>query len=304
MWSLGGPVHGSAVALWAGLAPIVALLLGHRRLAALLVVSYAALIVASVLVPAPVGATTPVVLREVFFILNLAGVPLVAWLLVRVFAGGREGALSSVRSMIRRYLPAEVVDALTADPRRLELGGEVAQVTIMFADLGGYSSYAETRSPTEVVRLLNRYFALTLPAILEEGGTPIQLPGDAVVAAFGAPTPRPDHAIRACRAALSILERTAPLASGPDGGPRFHIGINSGPALVGNIGSEEYRNFVAIGDTTNVAARLQSTAKAGEVVLGPETARLLDGSLPLSALGAVRVKGREQPVEAFTIRAE
>jgi class 3 adenylate cyclase len=304
MWTLGGLVHGSAVALWAGLAPIVALLLGHRRLAALLVVSYAALIVASVLVPAPVGATAPDAPRDVFFILNLAGVPLVGWLLVRVFAGGREGALSSVRSMIRRYLPAEVVDALTADPRRLELGGEIAQVTIMFADLGGYSSYAETRSPAEVVRLLNRYFALSLPAILEEGGTPVQLPGDAVVAAFGTPTPRPDHAIRACRAALSILERTAPLASGPDGGPRFHIGINSGPALVGNIGSEEYRNFVAIGDTTNVAARLQSEAKAGEIVLGPETARLLDGSLPLTPLGAVRVKGREQPVEAFTIRAE
>ena len=304
MWTLGGPVPGSAVALWAGLAPIVALMLGHRRLAAFLAVSYAALIVASVVVPAPVGATVPAAVQEVFFILNLAGVPLVAWLLVRVFAGGREGALSSVRSMIRRYLPAEVVAALTADPRRLELGGEIAQVTVMFADLGGYSTYAETRSPAEVVGLLNRYFALSLPAILEEGGTPMQLPGDAVVAVFGAPTPRADHANRACRAALAILERTAPLASGPTGGPRFHIGINSGPALVGNIGSEEYRNFAAIGDTTNVAARLQSEAKAGEIVLGPETARLLDGSLPLTALGPVRVKGRSQPVQAFTTRAE
>ena len=304
MWTLGGPVPGSAVALWAGLAPIVALMLGHRRLAALLAVSYAALILASVVVPAPVGATVPAAVQDVFFILNLAGVPLVAWLLVRVFAGGREGALSSVRSMISRYLPAEVVAALTADPRRLELGGEIAEVTVMFADLGGYSTYAETRSPGEVVALLNRYFALSLPAILEEGGTPVQLPGDAVVAVFGAPTPRADHANRACRAALAILERTAPLASGSTGGPRFHIGINSGPALVGNIGSEDYRNFAAIGDTTNVAARLQSEAKAGEIVLGPETARLLDGSLPLTALGPVRVKGRSQPVQAFTTRAE
>jgi len=304
MWTLGGPVPGSAVALWAGLAPIVALMLGHRRLAAFLAVSYAALILASVVVPAPVGATVPAAVQDVFFILNLAGVPLVAWLLVRVFAGGREGALSSVRSMISRYLPAEVVAALTADPRRLELGGEIAEVTVMFADLGGYSTYAETRSPGEVVALLNRYFALSLPAILEEGGTPVQLPGDAVVAVFGAPTPRADHANRACRAALAILERTAPLASGSTGGPRFHIGINSGPALVGNIGSEDYRNFAAIGDTTNVAARLQSEAKAGEIVLGPETARLLDGSLPLTALGPVRVKGRSQPVQAFTTRAE
>jgi class 3 adenylate cyclase len=73
---------------------------------------------------------------------------------------------------------------------------------------------------------------------------------------------------------------------------------------VGNIGSEEYRNFAAIGDTTNVAARLQSAAKAGEIVLGPETARLLDGSIPLTALGPVRVKGRAQAVDAFTIRTD
>jgi len=302
MWSLGGPVDGSAVALWAGLAPIVALLLGHRRLASLLAAVYAALIVVSVLAPAPVNATGAA-FRDLFFVLNLAGVPLVAWLLVRVFAGGREGALASVRSVVRRYLPPELVTALRADPQRLDLGGEVADVTILFADLGGYSTYAESRAPADVVALLNRYFAAALPAILEEGGTPIQLPGDAVFAVFGAPTPRPDHASRACSAASSILDRTAHLAEPPIGGPRFSIGINSGPALVGNIGSDEYRNFTAIGDTTNVASQLQDAAAAGEIVIGPETARLLDGSVALAPLGAISVKGRTQPVDAFRIRA-
>lgn len=300
MWSLGGPVDGSGVGLWAGLAPIVALLLGHRRLATLLAGVYATLIVVTVVAPAP--ASSPGTdLRDLFFILNLAGVPLVAWLLVRVFAGGREGALASVRSVVRRYLPPELVAALDADPRRLDLGGEVAEVTVMFADLGGYSTYAESRAPSEVVGLLNRYFAAALPAILEEGGTPVQLPGDAVFAIFGAPTPRADHAERACRAADAILRRTAHLAELPTGGPRFSIGINSGPALVGNIGSDEYRNFTAIGDTTNVASRLQNLAGPGEVVIGPETARLLGGTVELIPLGPVTVKGRAQPVEVFRV---
>lgn len=301
MWSLGGPVAGSVVGLWAGLGPIVALLLGHRRLATLLAAVYVALIVITVLAPAPASSGSAA-LRDLFFILNLAGVPLVAWLLVRVFAGGQEGALASVRSVVGRYLPPQLVAALHADPHRLDLGGEVAEVTVLFADLGGYSTYAESRAPSEVVALLNRYFAASLPAILEEGGTPVQLPGDAVFAVFGAPVPHADHAARACRAANAILRRTAHLAEPPVVGPRFSIGINSGPALVGNIGSDEYRNFTAIGDTTNVAARLQKLAGSGEIVIGPETARQLGGSQELIPLGPVMVKGRAQPVDAFHMR--
>ena len=301
MWALGGPISGSAVALWAGLGPILALLLGHRRLATLLAGAYAALVFVSVLAPAPVDADTAVASRELLFALNLAGVPLVAWLLVRVFAGGREGALASVRTVVRRYLPADFVTLLSADPQRLDLGGQVAEVTLLFADLGGYSAYAEARAPTEVVALLNRYFGAALPAIIEEGGTPVHLPGDAVFAIFGAPTLRADHAARACRAAREILERTAHLGEPPISGPRFSIGINSGPALVGNIGSDDYRNFTAIGDTTNVASRLQNAARAGEIVIGPETARLLDGTWEMVALGAIPVKGRSNTVDAFRI---
>ena len=302
MWLLGGPVGGSGVAVWAGLSPVVALLLGHRRLATLLAVVYAGLIGLTVLAPAPVDGTTASPLRDLFFLLNLAGAPLVVWLLVRVFAGGREGALASVRAVVRRYLPPELVTALSADPQRLDLGGELAEVSLLFADLGGYSTYAEGRPPAEVVTLLNRYFAVALPAILDEGGTPVQLPGDAVFAIFGAPTPRADHAARACRAAQAILKRTAFLTEPPIGGPRFSIGINSGPALVGNIGSDEYRNFTAIGDTANVAARLQNVASAGEIVIGPETARQLARAVDVTPLGSISVKGRTQLVEAFRVR--
>ena len=303
MWSLGGFDSGSAVALWASLGPITALLLGHRRAALLLALWYTVLMAVSVIVPAAPPPPLPAWLREGLFLLNLTGVPLLAWLLVRLFAGGRDGALTSVREMVRRYFSPDLAEMLLADPRRAELGGEIAQVTVLFADLGSYSSYAETRAPGEVVEMLNAYFGIALPAILELGGLPIQLAGDAVMAVFGAPKPQPDHASRACRAALAILERTEPLATGPRQGPRFHIGVNSGPALVGNIGSEDYRNFTAIGDTTNLAARLQGIARPGEVVIGPLTAANLDGPFELSSLGLVNVKGRVEPTEVYALRS-
>lgn len=301
MWTLGGIVPGSAVALWSSLGPLSALLLGHRRAAVLLAAGYSLLVAASAIVPLPSGVPLPDWLREAFFALNLIAVPLVAWLLVQLFADGREGALMTVRRVVGRYFSPDVAAMLLADPRKADLGGEIAEVTVLFADLGSYSTYAEKRAPVDVVEMLNRYFGVALPAIVERGGVPVQLAGDAVMAVFGAPTRQPDHASRACRAALDILERTEPLASGAHPGPRFHIGVNSGPALVGNIGSEEYRNFTAIGDTTNLAARLQGIAKPGEAVVGPLTAALVGGSFELTPIGPVTVKGRVEPAEVFAL---
>jgi class 3 adenylate cyclase len=301
MWALGGFVAGSAVALWAALAPLTALLLGHRAEALLLAGAYSALIVASAIAPMPAVPLLPAAVRQGLFVLNLTGVPLVTLLLVRLFVGGRESALAAIRGIVGRYFPPDVVATLIADPRRTDLGGEIAEVSVLFADLGGYSTYAEHRPPAEVVAMLNRYFAIALPSILDQGGTPVQLAGDAIVAVFGAPTPQPDHASRACRSALEILARTEVLARTDPPGPRFHIGINSGPAVVGNIGSEEYRNFTAIGDTTNLAARLEGLAKPGQVVVGPETARQLGAAFTLAPLGSVQVKGRLGAVDAFRL---
>ncbi len=301
MWSLGGFVSGSAVAVWAGLTPIIALLLGHRRAALGLAGAYAVLMVASSLVPTPGSLVVPAWFQETLFVLNLGAVPLVAFLFVRLFSGDRAGALATVRRVVERYFSADLAEVLLADPSRAELGGQIAQVSVLFADLGSYSTYAEKRPPAEVVAMLNAYFGIALPAIQAEGGVPTQLAGDAVMAVFGAPKSQPDHAARACRAALAILERTESLAAGPQPGPRFHIGVNSGPALVGNIGSEAYRNFTAIGDTTNLAARLQDVAKPGKIVIGPLTAQALDGTFMLTPLGSITVKGRSEPAESFVL---
>jgi class 3 adenylate cyclase len=257
---------------------------------------------ASAVVPTPVPPTLPAWLRDGMFPLNLTGVPALALVLVWLFSGSREGSLTSVRRIVRRYFSPDLAVLLLTDPRRAELGGEIALVTVLFADLSSYSTYAETRAPSEVVAMLNEYFGIALPAILEQGGLPTQLAGDAVMAVFGAPKPQADQRSRACAAALAIVERTEALATGTRPGPRFHIGINSGPALVGNIGSDAYQNFTAIGDTTNLAARLGGVAKPGEVVIGPVTAADLDGRFELSPLGPVTVKGRVEPTQAYSLR--
>ena len=310
MWSLGGFVEGAAVALFASYAPLGALLLGHRRLAPILLLVYIGLVVAS---PAVVGSglfesfrgePLPADLISTFFVMNLAAVPALAWLLVRTFSGGRAGMLSAARGIVRRYLGPAAGDRFLADPRRQELGGEIADVTVMFADLGGFSTYAETRSPTQVVELLNRYFALILPIIIDEGGTPMQLPGDAVMSVFGAPMPLGDHVIRACRAARRMHRAVEAATAGEAEAaqaPRFRIGVNSGPALVGNIGSEEFRNFTAIGDTTNLAQRLQTLAEPGQTVIGPGTAAALGTDGRLTPIPPLRVKGREQLVQSYLL---
>ena len=307
MWALGGFVDGSAVALFASAAPIFAILLGHRRLAPILLLVYVGLVAAT---PAMVasgafdglgGDRLPAGMVTLFFALNLATVPAITWLLVLAFSGGREGMLSAARGIVRRYLAPAAADQFLADPRRQELGGDIAEVTVLFADLGGFSTYAESRSPAAVVELLNRYFAMTLPAILDEGGTPIQLPGDAIMAVFGAPIAHADHAARACRAARRMVEAVEVATADATDAPRFRIGINTGPALVGNIGSEEFRNFTAIGDTTNVAQRLQAAAEPGQVVIGPATASALGAEAAVTPLPPVLVKGREQPVQSYLL---
>jgi len=299
MWVLGGFVSGSAVALWAWLAPLGARVVGHRRAAQLLLVAFAIGMVASAVLRPVSGFHTHLSEPAIaaFFVLNVVIVAIITFILIDASAGGREGTLASMRGIVQRYFSPDVVDAILADPARQELGGVVAEVTILFADLGGYTTYSGSRSAREVLDLLNALFATAVPAILAEGGTPVSLPGDAVMAIFGAPRPQTDHARSAARAALVIQSAGQQLASEHPDWPRFRIGLNSGEALVGNIGSEEFRNFTAVGDTTNMAQRFETMAEPGQIVLGPRTAKLLGSEAQLAPLGGQLVKGKSEPIE-------
>ena len=306
MWSLGGFVAGSTVALWAWLSPLAARTLGHRRGSFALFVAFGVgIVISAVIQPsldAQNGLSDSVIMA--FFVLNVVVVSAISLVLVDASSGGREGSLASMRGIVRRYFSPDVADAILADPERQELGGEIADVTILFADLGGYTTFSDQRSPHEVVELLNTLFATALPAIHDEGGTPVQLPGDAVMAIFGAPRHAPDHPQRTARAALAIQDRSARLAAEHPTWPRFRIGINAGEALVGNIGSDEFRNFTAIGDTVNMAQRFQTLAEPGQVVTGPRTAARLGDAVSIEWLDEVRVKGKSEPVRPGVLRPQ
>src|SRR4051794_19406384 len=191
--------------------------------------------------------------------------------------------------LFRQYLSPDVAQALVDDPTRADLGGEVVDVTVLFADLQGFTAFSERTAAPEVVAMLNAVFGAAVPAVFAEGGTVVQFMGDALMAVFNAPLRQPDHAMRACRAGLA-LQRSMDGIDGSAGAPRFRVGINSGPALVGNVGSAELHNFLAIGDTTNVAARLQSFAEAGTVVLGETTFAIVGDEVVVRLLGTPELK--------------
>ena len=147
--------------------------------------------------------------------------------------------------------------------------------------------------------MLNDAFGVAVPAVFAEGGTVVQFMGDALMAVFNAPIRQADHALRACRAGLALQQAMG--GGGADGTPRFRVGINTGPALVGNVGSAEMHNFLAIGDTTNVAARLQLFAPPGSVVVGEKTYDLVRDTIDARPLGMPDLKGKSVPTEVFEV---
>lgn len=199
------------------------------------------------------------------------------------------------------YLSPDVADSLRADPTRSDLGGSLVELTALFADLRGFTSFSERTDPDEVMALLNRYFGLTVPIVLRHGGTVVQFVGDALLAVFDAPTPRPDHAFRAATAALGMQHAIERTAEGQSGWPRFRIGINTGLAVIGNVGSAEFRSFNVVGDAVNVAARLETSADPGTVLIGEATHRLIADRVDATPVGRLELKGKDLPIEAYRL---
>lgn len=204
-------------------------------------------------------------------------------------------------TLFRTYLSPDVVETLKADPSQAGLGGSIAHLTALFADLRGFTTFSERTDPAQVMELLNRYFGVAVPIVLQNGGTVVQFVGDAMLAVFDAPTPRPDHEFRAARTALEMQEAIDRVAGdGPDT-PRFRIGINTGPALIGNIGSTELRSFNVVGDAVNVAARLETSAEPGTVFVGETTYSAIAPRVEATRLGPLELKGKDLPVTAYRL---
>jgi adenylate cyclase len=204
-------------------------------------------------------------------------------------------------TLFRQYMSPDVAAALLADPDQAALGGRLVDVTALFADLRGFTTFSEAVEPGDIVEMLNRYHGVAVPCILDNGGTIVQFVGDALLALFNAPARQDDHEARAVRAALQMQEAVRGIAEGRPDWPRFRVGANTGPALVGNIGSELLRGFNAMGDAVNVAARLQTIAEPGQVVIGGATYDAVAGRVTATPLGDLEVKGRRQTVRAYAV---
>ncbi len=210
--------------------------------------------------------------------------------------------LRRLDASFRPYLPSPVARRLRED-RAASPAGEEREVSVLFADLAGFTTFSETRPPTEVLAMLNRYWAQVVPAIETAGGVIEQFAGDGVMVIFNADEDQPDHPARAARTGLAIAEIGRSLAAENPGWPTFRVGINTGPAVVGDVGAAGRRSFATIGDTTNVAARLATVGTPGEVVVARATWEALGPGREGDPLGPTRVKGKQEPVEAWVVGA-
>jgi adenylate cyclase len=212
-----------------------------------------------------------------------------------------------IKGVFRHYLSPEVIERIIEDPDLLSLGGEKREITSLFSDVAGFTSISERLSPEDLVALLNEFLSEMTDIILEHGGTLDKYEGDAIIAFWNAPLDQPDHALRACRAAVACQERLAELRprwAKRAGRPlTMRVGLNSGPAVVGNMGSTRRFDYTAMGDTVNLAARLEGACKiyGVPVLAGEETYVRVKDEMAARLVDKVRVVGKELPVSVYEV---
>ena len=210
-----------------------------------------------------------------------------------------------IHDAFSHYLAPRVVDNLSRHPELLKLGGEERQMTAMFSDIAGFSSFSEHLSPEQLVQFLNMYLTAMSDIILERGGTIDKYEGDAVIAFFGAPLPMEDHATQAVLAALEqqrALDTLRPQwieAGYPE--VRIRIGLNSGPMVVGNMGTQSRMNYTMMGDHVNLASRLEGVCKMYRtpILISRDTYDLVRDTIAARFVDRVRVVGRQKPVDLY-----
>lgn len=215
-----------------------------------------------------------------------------------------------VKGTFRQFVAPLVIDELLKEPDKLTLGGEEKELTVLFSDLEGFTTYSERYSPSEMIGILSDYYNVMTEQIFLYKGTLKEYVGDEIMAFFGAPLDNLDHAQRACRAALSMREQRRALGIewAKMGRPvlRARTGINSGPMLVGNLGSKYRFAYGVLGDHVNLGSRLEGLNKmyGSKILIGENTARLVKNEFLLRKIDVVRVKGRAQCVDVFELVAE
>jgi len=215
------------------------------------------------------------------------------------------GEKEMIKRALARYVDRDVADELLKDPRQLILEGERRQVTVLFCDLRGFTLLSERLSPEEVVLLLNQFYDLMIEATFRNQGSLDKFLGDAVMAVFGAPIAHPDHALRAVRTALAMregIERLSRRRIRRGGEPlTVGIGVSTGETVAGTVGTEDRMEYTVVGDSVNVAARLESTAKPMQILISARTWEDVKEVVKARPLGVVRVRGKEEEIEVYEV---
>jgi len=206
--------------------------------------------------------------------------------------------------ILQYYVPREVGKALMENRILPKLGGEEREITALFADLRNYTSTCEKLTSNETIEMLHICLDVATTAIAETGGVVVNYMGDAVMAIFNAPNEQPDHAHRAVQAGLTMQAMAALYQKNPDGTiPQIHfgVGINTGKALVGNVGAQWHYQYTAVGDAINVASRICSHARPGEVLIGSNTYEHISDHIMAQALPPLKFKGKSQEITVYQV---
>ncbi len=230
-----------------------------------------------------------------------------ASLIYRYFAEIRSN--QQIKSAFAHYVNPHVVEEISKNPDLLQLGGQKRELTVFFSDIENFTNISEKLAPEALVELMNEYLDVMTEIILNHGGTLDKYEGDAIMAFFNAPLDQPDHPIQAaqatleCRAALKKLQAKWQ----EEGKPvlNFRVGLATGEAIVGNMGSKERFDYTAMGDTINTGSRLESANKTygTHILVNEATAQALVSQFYLREIDLVRVKGKDQPIQVYELLA-
>ncbi|MBI5595451.1 MAG: HAMP domain-containing protein [Elusimicrobia bacterium] len=219
--------------------------------------------------------------------------------------GLKEGVF--VKDTFKRYLSASVVEQIIKDPSALRLGGEERELTVFFSDMSGFTTLSETMEPRKLVELLNEYLGAMTDSIFLQEGTLDKYEGDAVMAFWGAPLLQPDHARRACWAALDNRSRLKELCRSWEarGLPTFdiRIGINTGRMIVGNVGSQSHMGYTVLGDAVNTGSRLEQVNKhyGTHILVSEATRKAAGGAVEARELDLLEPRGKKNPIRVYEL---